>query len=119
MITQVHVNYLNDALKKGGFNTCKRHAHFFSQVNTESENFTDFEENYNYRLYDFNSANEEIGIYATFGTQSNNSYNVLYSQNFWDMNEHLNYTSSSACKHLYKKKIPVLILQIRQNDILV
>ncbi len=103
-ITQLHVDYLNDALKNGGFTTCKRHAHFFSQVYVESGNFMDFEENYKYRLYDFNSAGDEIGIYATFGTQSNDSYKTLYSQNFWDINEHLNYTGASACKHLYNKK---------------
>jgi hypothetical protein len=66
-ITQLHVDYLNDALKNGGFTTCKRHAHFFSQVYVESGNFMDFEENYKYRLYDFNSAGDEIGIYATLG----------------------------------------------------
>jgi predicted chitinase len=94
-LTQAHVDYLNDALKKAGFTTCKRHAHFFSQVAIESKNFTDFEEDYWYRL---------LRIYEVFGNQSNDSYKILYNQDFWDKNEHLDYTSSSLCSHLYQKK---------------
>jgi predicted chitinase len=103
-LTKTHVDYLNDALKKGDFTTCKRNAHFFSQVYIESGNFKDFEEDYMYRLYGHNSNNDEIGIYATFGTQDNDSYKTLYSQSFWNNNEHLDYTGSSKCSHLYQKK---------------
>jgi hypothetical protein len=81
-INQNHVNYFNEALKKGGFTTCKRHAHFFSQVAIESENFTDFDEDYEYRL---------LKIYENFGNQDNDSYKTLYSQDFWNKNKHLNY----------------------------
>jgi len=94
-ITQAEVNYLNDALKKGGFTTCKQHAHFFSQVYVESENFTDFEEDYWYRL---------LRIYEIFGNQDNDSYKTLYSQEFWDKNKHLDYISTNKCEHLYQKK---------------
>src|SRR6218665_2049196 len=92
---QAYADYFNDALKKGGFTTCKRQAHFFSQVAIESRDFTDFEENYKYRL---------LKIYEIFGNQSNESYKTLYSQNFWDKNEHLNYIGISSCAHLYQKK---------------
>jgi predicted chitinase len=94
-ITQTHVDYLNDALKKGGFTTCKRHAHFFSQVYVESGNFTDFEEDYWYRL---------LRIFEIFGNQSNDSYKTLYCQDFWDKNQHLNYISANKCAHLYEGK---------------
>ncbi|MEM4326151.1 MAG: hypothetical protein QXU40_02525 [Candidatus Pacearchaeota archaeon] len=94
-LNQNHVNYLNEALKKGGFTTCKRHAHFFSQVAIESKNFTDFEEDCEYRL---------IKIYETFNNQDNDSYKTLYSQDFWDKNKHLNYIGTNKCEHLYQKK---------------
>jgi predicted chitinase len=94
-ITQTHVDYLNDALKKASFTTCKRHAHFFSQVAIESANFKDFEEDYWYRL---------LRIYEIFGSQSNDSYKTLYSQEFWDKNKHLDYISASKCEHLYEGK---------------
>src|SRR6218665_354498 len=35
---------------------------------------------------------------------SDESYKTLYSQNFWDKNEHLNYIGVSSCAHLYQKK---------------
>jgi len=103
-LTQAHVDYLNDALKKAGFTTCKRHAHFFSQVAIESENFTKFEEDFYYRLYGKDSKGKEIGIYATFGNQDNDSYKTLYSQDFWDKNEHLNYIGTNKCDYRYQKK---------------
>ena len=40
----------NYTLQKAEFNTCRSHAHFFSQVKHECNNFTAFVENSNYRL---------------------------------------------------------------------
>jgi predicted chitinase len=94
-LIQQYVDYLNDALKKGGFTTCKRHAHFFSQVAIESADFIEFTESYYYRL---------TRIYEVFGNQSNDSYKTLYSQNFWDDNQHLEYISTNNCEHRYEKK---------------
>lgn len=74
---------------------CKCHDHFFSQVAIESKNFTDFEEDCEYRL---------IKIYEIFGNQDNDSYKTLYSQDFWDKNKHLNYIGTNKCEHLYQKK---------------
>jgi putative chitinase len=93
-MTHTHVDYLNHALKEGGFTTCKRHAHFFSQVFHESDNFTKFRENHHYRL---------TAIYTTFHKQSNGSHTTLFSQTFWDNNQHLNYIGVKDCEYLYEK----------------
>ncbi|MDM8161512.1 hypothetical protein QUH73_16950 [Labilibaculum sp. K2S] len=102
-ITQSYVDYLNVALKKGDFSTCKRQAHFFSQVAVESKSFTDFEEDYWYRLHEIVNGTA-VGIYATFGKQSNESYKTLFDQNFWDENHHLEYIGATGCSHLYHKE---------------
>ncbi len=95
-ITQDQATHFNEALRNGGFSTCKQLSHFFSQSIIESKNFTDFSEGYRYRLK---------SIYDTFGGQTgNNSYATIYSQNFWDDEIYLNYVGSSLCEHLYKKK---------------
>ena len=94
-LTQTHASCLTEALKKGGFTTCKRHAHFFSQVAIESGNFTSFTEGYWYRL---------SNIYDVFGTQTNGTHQTIYSQLFWDNNMYLNYISSKLCEYLYEKK---------------
>jgi predicted chitinase len=95
-ITQDQATHFNEALKDGGFNTCKIHAHFFAQSIIESNNFKDFTEGYRYRL---------ISIYNTFGGQTGNeSYTTLYNQEFWDDEEYLDYVGSNLCTHLYKAK---------------
>ncbi len=95
-ISQPYVDYFNDALKRGGFTTCERQGHFFSQIFVETGNFIDFEEDYWYRL---------TGIFETFGGQTkNDSYKTFYDQNFWDKDLHLNYTSAPKCEYLYQKK---------------
>ncbi|WP_298782673.1 hypothetical protein [uncultured Polaribacter sp.] len=84
------------ALKEGGFTTCKQHAHFFSQIILECNNFTAFKEGYWYRL---------LNIFDTFGGQTeNNTKDVLYSQSFWDENKHINYISTNRCPYRYVKK---------------
>jgi predicted chitinase len=79
------------------FNTCIKQAHFFSQCYVESSEFTDFDEDYQYRL---------TSIYSTFGNQSapNQSYLTLYNQDFWDKNEHLDYIGSNKCTHRYMQE---------------
>ena len=94
-INQSQVAFLNDALKRGGFTTCKRQSHFFSQVAIESSNFTDFEEDCGYRL---------LRIYEVFGKQSNDSYKTLFNQSFWDENQHLACISTNLCEYRYEKK---------------
>ena len=95
-ITKETAQIFTKALKKGGFTTCKQHAHFFSQAKLECSNFTDFEEDYWYRL---------ITIYSTFGGQTgNDTKTTLYSQSFWDDNKHINYISSNRCVHRYIKE---------------
>ena len=59
------------ALKEGGFTTCKQHAHFFSQIILECNNFKDFKEGSGYRL---------LNIYDTFGGQTgNDTRNSIFS----------------------------------------
>ena len=78
------LGYFNDALKKGGFNTCYRHAHFFSQCFVESAGF---------------NASSEIpryGIDNLLGTFYRNSNadgpkEHWYKQSFWDDKDYLNY----------------------------
>ena len=95
-ITQNHATHFNEALRDGGFTTCKQHAHLFSQSIVESNNFTDFTEGYRYRLK---------SIYSTFGGQTgNNSYETLYNQSFWDDEIYLDYIGSNNCQHLYRQK---------------
>jgi predicted chitinase len=95
-LTQTHANYLTDALKKGGFNTCTSHAHFFSQIAIESNRFTRFIEDAHYRF---------LIIYDKLGTQTgNDSYKTLYSQTLWDENRHLNYIGVDKCEYLYENK---------------
>jgi len=84
------------ALKEGGFNTCKQHAHFFSQAILECKNFTDFDEDYWYRL---------LRIYTIYGGQTeNDTRETIYSQSFWDNEKHINYISSNRCTHRYVKR---------------
>lgn len=84
------------ALKDGGFTTCKQHAHFFSQIILECNNFKDFEEGYWFKL---------LNIYDTFGRQTgNDTQETIYSQSFWDDEKYINYISSNKCPHRYIKK---------------
>ena len=94
-LAESEANMFNEALKKGGFNTCKEHAHFFSQICVETSNFSDFKtENYRYRL---------PAIYNVFGTQTgNNTQSTLYNQDFWDKNNHLDYIANKHCSWLYE-----------------
>ena len=95
-ITQDQATHFNEALRDGGFNTCRIHAHFFAQSIIESKNFKDFTEGYRYRL---------ISIYNTFGGQTENeSYATLYNQEFCNDEEYLDYVGSNLCTHLYKAK---------------
>ncbi|WP_318308871.1 hypothetical protein [Flagellimonas crocea] len=84
------------ALKGGGYKTCKQHAHFFSQIILECNNFTDFTEGYWFTL---------LNIYQTFGKQTeNNTQEVIYSQSFWDDEKYIDYISSNRCLHRYIEK---------------
>jgi len=104
-VTEDNAGHFNNALGQGKFNTCKKYAHFFSQIYIESTYFTDFEEDYFYRFYGVNNKGEESGIYSTYGKQSENStQDTIYNQNFWDKNRHLYYTGTSKCEYLYEKK---------------
>ena len=49
--TSEYVTHLNTALKKGGFNTCISHAHFFSQSQAEVGSDFHLDEIPNYRLH--------------------------------------------------------------------
>lgn len=94
-ITTNTAKIFTKALKDGKFKTCKQHAHFFSQVILECNNFTDFEEGYWFKL---------LTIYSTFGKQTgNNTKDTIYSQSFWDKNRHIDYISSNRCPHRYIK----------------
>lgn len=90
------------ALQVGGFNTCKQHTHFFSQIIVESQNFQDFEENYWYRL---------VTIYKVFGGQTqNNTVNIIHNQKFWDNEEYIKYIASNMCNHRYVKNNSNILL---------
>jgi predicted chitinase len=55
-------------------------------------------------LYDFNSKGYEIGIYAVFGAQKNDTHKTIYKQQFWDANMHLKHISTNFCEYRYEKK---------------
>ncbi|MDR1974557.1 MAG: hypothetical protein LBQ31_07785, partial [Bacteroidales bacterium] len=79
-LTQEHVNLFNEALEKGEFNTCSRHAHFFSQVKHESGNFKKFKEDLSYRLQ---------VVLNTWPASTNSK--MFFNQNFWDNKDYLQY----------------------------
>ena len=104
-LSQDDADLFNEALKVAGFNTCKRQAHYFSQVKQETGNFKEIgKELINYRL---------ITIYSVFGNQKsddpnvvNNTKTTLFSQTFWDDNKHLDYIVNRECIHLMKNVDP-------------
>jgi predicted chitinase len=72
-ITSTDAKLFNLALKKGGFNTCKKQIHFFSQIKHESANFTSFREDTYYSL---------PGYLKTFFQNCN--VKEIYNQSFWE-----------------------------------
>jgi predicted chitinase len=70
----------NTALKKAGFNTCKKQIHFFSQVRCESANFTKFKESAEYSLPRY-----------LFVFHENCNVKGLFSQSFWDKRTYKKY----------------------------
>ena len=75
-----YVTHLNTALKKGGFNTCTSHAHFFSQSQAEVSSNFHLDEVPNYRLHKV----LELHRYKR-------SLKPFYKQSFWDDETYLNY----------------------------
>ncbi|NOQ25697.1 MAG: hypothetical protein GQ564_10090 [Bacteroidales bacterium] len=88
-LTQSHVDLFNKALKLGGFNTCKMHVHFFSQVYIESVGFTKYIEGAGYSFdgaLDWHSTKVDV-------------QNVLMKQSFFDDNNHLDYFYTRVLKN--------------------
>jgi predicted chitinase len=80
-LTQIHANYFTKALMEGKFNTCKMHAHFFSQVYVESGGMKDVIEKGGYSF---------DGVLALHKNKSD-VQNVFINQSFFDDNKHVDY----------------------------
>ncbi|MDI9867603.1 fibronectin type III domain-containing protein, partial [Flectobacillus sp. DC10W] len=78
------LEYFNDALKKAQFNTCYRHAHFFSQCFVESAGFNASAEGSKYGI---------DNLLETFNRNANTDgpKDHWYKQTFWDDKDYLNY----------------------------
>ena len=75
------LDYINQALSTGGFNTCHRQAHFLSQVYAESGGLNASVENGNYTV------SRLLEVYD----KNANAKDVFFKQTFWDNRVYLNY----------------------------
>ena len=78
--TSEYVTHLNTALKKGDFNTCTSHAHFFSQSQAEVGSKFSLDEIPNYRLHTVLELH-----------RNKQSLKDFYKQSFWDDETYLDY----------------------------
>lgn len=79
------VNHINEALKKGGFITCHRQAHFLSQVYAESGGLKASIEGGDYTV------KRMLEIYRG----NSNTKDVFFKQSFWDDKAYLDYATIS------------------------
>jgi TANFOR domain-containing protein len=75
------LSYINEALKKGGFTTCYRQAHFLSQVYAESGGLKASIEKGDY------SVKRILEVYF----ENLNAKDVFFKQSFWSDKTYLNY----------------------------
>jgi predicted chitinase len=95
------VDYFNDALKKGGFTTCYRQAHFFSQIFVESRGMNASVEGSNY------SVTRILEVHR----KKASTKDVFFKQSFWDTKDYLNYASVS----LYETSADTTITKYEGN----
>ena len=81
-VTNEDATTVNDALQKAGFNTCKKHIHFFSQTHVETLGFTKFVESPEYSLPRF------LVVFP-----KNCNLKQIFNQDFWNNKTYKEYFS--------------------------
>ena len=97
------LTYLNEALKKGEFNSCYRQAHFLSQVYIESRGLNASVEDATY------SVERILKVWKS----NPNAKAIFFKQTFWGDEDYLNYASPTSTYPLYRKASPQADLKQR------
>jgi predicted chitinase len=96
------VDYFNQALQKGGFTTCHRQAHFFSQIFVESRGMNASIEGSNY------SVSRILEVHD----RKTSTKDVFFKQSFWNNKDYLTYASSN----LYETSVDSTITKYEGGD---
>ncbi|HEY9005812.1 MAG TPA: hypothetical protein VIM75_06740 [Ohtaekwangia sp.] len=95
--------YFNEALKKGGFTTCHRQAHFFSQVYEESGGMNATLEKGSYSVPQMLKTYKDKAV----------TKDIFFKQSFWDNKTYLEYASAN----LYETSTDTTITKYEGKDI--
>jgi predicted chitinase len=96
------LEYINQALEKGGFNTCHRQAHFLSQIYVESGGMNAKVEGGQY------SVKRLLEVYVN----KKSTRSVFFTQAFWDDKIYLKY----ATKELYESSGDSTVIKFDGRD---